>query len=39
MVGLAGNADNIKAPLVPLAEEDKQELKKMLENVGAKIIN
>lgn len=39
MVGLTGNADNVKAPLVPLAEEDKQELKRILENIGAKIIN
>jgi len=39
MVGLAGNTNNIKAPLVTLAEEDKQELKRILENAGAKIIN
>lgn len=39
MIGLAGNADNIKAPLVTLAEEDKQELKRILKNTGAKIIN
>jgi 4-hydroxy-tetrahydrodipicolinate synthase len=37
MVGLAGG--NIKLPLLPLSEADKQELKRILISLGAKVIH